>query len=328
MSTFGDKVYEFGGVPMGGQFATEPNSTLFLKASGSDGKDGKKPSNAVLTLARAHLLIPADKNGVVYLVSESNSAGSTTIRITEATQTWSKDGTHIVGVASGGMFGSRARISGTANAANVSPLLDWSADNGSMKNIHLFYGEADAGDLGAFQVSGERNYFYNCHFAGIGDALQDATGAYSLQVTGSENLFEKCIIGLDTVGRGSAVNSELRLPASSSATRNIFRDCIFLTYADVAGHQFVWADTNAIDRFILFDNCKFINSAIHSGGATMTEAMHLPAQMGGSVILNNCSLFGATEWEAGDTGEVLVVGPVGAAGSTGTDGSGVSIEPS
>ena len=328
MSTFGDKIYEFGGVPMAGKFQSEPNSTIWLKASGSDGKDGKSPKNAVKTLTRAHLLMPADKNGVVYLVSESNSAGSTTIRIDGATETWSKDGTHLIGVASGGMIGSRARISSTANAANVSPLMDWSADNSSMQNIHVFYGEADAGDLGAFQVSGERNYFYNCHFAGMGDALQDATGGYSLQVTGDENLFEKCVIGLDTVGRGSAVNSELRLPASSSARRNVFKDCIFLTYADVAGHQFVWADTNAIDRFIMFDNCTFINSAEHSGGAVMTEAMHLPVQLGGTMILKDCGLYGATEWEAGDTGEIQVVGAVGAAGSTGVDGSGVAVEPS
>ena len=323
MSTFGDKVYEFGGVPIGGQFSTEPNSTFFLKASGSDGKDGKKPSNAVLTLARAHLVMPADKNAVVYLVSESNSAGSTTIRITEATQTWSKDGTHIVGVASGGMFGSRARISGTANAANVTPLMDWTANNGSMKKIHLFYGEADAGDLGAFKVSGERNYFYNCHFAGIGHADQDATDAYSLSLTGDENMFERCVIGLDTIGRGTAENSEIQLVTGQTATRNVFKDCIILTNADAAGHQFIKSTGDlSLDRFLMFDNCNFINSGVNAGGATMTEAFDLSTTMGGTIILKDCGLFGCSEWDAGDGGDIQVVGASGIATT-----SGIGIEP-
>ncbi|KKL25162.1 hypothetical protein LCGC14_2408080 [marine sediment metagenome] len=323
MATFGDKIYEFGGVPIGGQFSTEPNSTFFLKASGSDGKDGKKPSNAVLTLARAHLVMPADKNAVVYLVSESNSAGSTTIRIEGATQTWSKDGTHIVGVSSGGMFGSRARISGTADTADVSPLMEWSADNGSMKNIHLFYGENDAGDLGAFQVSGERNYFYNCHFAGIGNATQDATDAYSLSLTGDENMFERCVIGLDTVGRGTASNSEIQLVTGQTATRNIFKDCIILTNADAAGHQFIKSTGDlSLDRFLMFDNCNFINSGVNAGGATMTEAFDLSTTMGGTIILKDCSLFGCTEWDAGDGGDIQIVGASGIATT-----SGIGLEP-
>lgn len=323
MSTFGDKIFELGGVPMGGKFQSEPNSTIWLKASGSAGADGKTPKKAVSTLARAHTLIPADKNGVVYLVSESNSASSTTIRITAATETWSKDGTHLIGVASGGMFGSRARISGTADTADVSPLMAWSADNSSMQNIHLFYGENDAGDLGAFQVSGERNYFYNCHFAGIGNATQDATDAYSLSLTGDENLFEKCIIGLDTIGRGTASNSEIQLVTGQTATRNIFKDCIILTFADSAGHQFIKSTGDlSLDRFLMFDNCNFINSGINAGGATMTEAFDLSTTMGGTIILKDCGLFGCTEWDAGDGGDIQIVGSSGIATT-----SGIGIEP-
>lgn len=323
MSTFGDKVYELGGVPMGGQFQSEPDSTIWLKASGSDGRNGRSPSRAVLTLGQAHTLIPADKNGVVYLVSESNSAGSTTIRIADATETWSKDGTHLIGVAGGQMIGSRARISNTAATADVSPLMAWSADNGSMKNIHIFYGEADAGDLGAFQVSGERNYFYNCHFAGIGNDTQDAADAYSLSLTGDENLFEKCVIGLDTIGRGTASNSELQLVASQTATRNIFKDCIFLTFADAAGHQFVKSTGDlSLDRFLMFDNCSFINSGVNAGGVEMTEAFDLSTTMGGTVIIKDCALYGAIEWDAGDGGDIEIVGSSGIAAT-----SGIGLEP-
>jgi len=318
MTMFGDQVYQYGGAPVNGLFTTGP--VHFIKPStGSNNNRGKQPDDAVATLAKGLSLTTADKNSLVYLVSEDNSASGTTARISLATFDWNKDGTKLIGVASGGMIGSRARISNTADATDVSPLMTWSASNGSMQNIHVFYGEADAGDLGCFSVTGDRNYFKNCHFAGIGDATQDAAGAYSLLVTGDENLFEDCVIGLDTIGRGSAANSELLM--SGTATRNIFRRCIFLTYADAATHQFLIIGTLGIDRWVLFDDCTFIN-AVDAGATGMTEAFDLATTIGGSVLLKDCALFGATEWEAGDTGEILIVGASGIAAT-----SGIGIEP-
>jgi hypothetical protein len=322
MTTFGDQVYQYGGAPVGGLFTPAGDEVYFVKPnSGNNQNQGKKPTDALATLQQAHTNINADKNGVVYLVSEDNSASGTTNRIAGATFTWSKDGTNIVGVASGGMIGSRARISNTADTTDVSPLMEWSASNGSMRNVHIFYGEADAGDLGAFLVSGERNYFKNCHFAGIGNATQDAAGAYSLSVSGDENLFEDCVIGIDTIGRGSAANSELLFPASGQATRNIFRRCIFLTFADAATHQFITTGASGLDRWALFQECLFINP-VDSTATAMTEAFDLSATQGGSIILQDCGLYGATEWDAGDTGNILIVGASGTAAT-----SGIAIEP-
>jgi hypothetical protein len=322
MTTFGDQVFQFGGSPVGGVFSHEKNEVYFVKpGSGNNQNQGRKPSDALATIAQAHTNLTADKNGVAYLLSEDNSASGTTSRISGSTFTWSKDGTKLVGVASGSIIGSRARIGNTADTTDVSPLMEWSANNASMQNIHIFYGEADAGDLGCFLVSGERNYFKNCHFAGIGNATQDAAGAYSLSVTGDENLFEDCVIGIDTIGRGSAANSELLFPASGAATRNIFRRCIFLTYADAATHQFIIAGTGSLDRWALFQECVFIN-AVDAGATAMTEAIDAAASLGGGLYFQDCGLYGATEWEAGDTGEILIVGASGTAAT-----SGIAIEP-
>lgn len=308
MSTFGDKVYELGGVPMGGKFQTEPNSTVFLKASGNDSSNGKAPERPVLTLDRAHTLLPADKNGVAYLVSESNSAGSTTIRITAATQTWSKDGTHLIGVASGGQIGSRARIGNTADAANVTPLLSWTADNSSMQNIHLFYGEADAGDLGAMDVTGERNYFYNNHIAGIGDTTQDVDGAYSIKVSGSENLFEKCTFGVDTVARNNSTNNNYVMELTG--VRNIFRDCLFLAHPTDAAAMFVEV-TGSGGRWNMFERCTFIANP-DIGGYTEPTAVFDHKATASSILLKDCTVLGVTDWATGTgAAQVYIDGDTG-----------------
>lgn len=328
MSSFGGQVRQFRGVPVGGVFTTEDENYFVKPGSGSNLNPGKRPEESLATLQQAHSLITADKNGVVYLISEDNSASGTTNRVEGATFTWSKDGTVIQGVSSGGMLGSRARISNTADTTDVSPLMSWSANNASMRNVHVFYGENDAGDLGAFEVTGERNYFYRCHFGGIGNATQDAAGAYSLRVTGDENLFEECVIGIDTVARGTAANSEILF--AGQATRNIFRNCLILTFAEAATHQFIIAGALALDRWVLFDNCTFINpaGAPSAGATTMTEAFDTNASLGGTILLKDCMLAGATEWEAGDTGNVLIVGGTPAAGTTGSGGTGIAVEPS
>ena len=318
MSTFGDQVFQYGGSPVNGPLTEGP--ALWVKpGSGSDGQRGDKPNRSLATISKAQSLMPADRNGVIYLVSEDNSASGTTNRIEGATFTFSNDGTRIQGIASGGMIGSRARISNTADTTDVSPLMTWSANNSSMSNVHVLYGEDDAGDLGCFNVTGERNYFYRCHFGGIGNATQDAAGAYSLRVSGDENLFEECVIGLDTVARGTAANSEILF--AGNATRNIFRNCVILTYAEANTHQFIIAGAASLDRWVLFENCTFINP-VDSAAVTMTEAIDATAPLGGTIMIRNCSLFGATEWEAGDIGELLIDGGTPAAATTG-----IAVEP-
>ena len=324
VTTYGGQLRQFGGVPVGGVFTTSPKNYFVKPGTGSDSNSGRRPDRALALLSQAQTLMPADEQSVVYLISEDNSASGTTNRIVGATFTWSKDGSIIQGVAAGNpIWGQRARISNTADTTDVTPLMTWSANNASMRNVHVMYSENDAGDLGCFNVTGDRNHFYQCHFAGIGNATQDATGAYSLRVSGDENYFEQCVIGLDTVGRGTAANSELLL--AGQATRNVFKDCIFITYADANTHQFLIAGQSAIDRFCLFDNCSFINSGVGAGVPTaMTEAFDITANIGGTIILKDCTLVGCTEWEAGDVGagQIVVMGAVGTAAT-----SGIAIEP-
>lgn len=309
------------GVPFG------PNSRPIFVAprTGSDGQRGDRPDRAVKTLAKALDLAVADRNDVVFMISEDNSASGTTDYQSSALD-WNKDGVHLIGVNAGGNVGQRSRIAQLSTATNVDNLLTVSANNCLVANIHVFHGVDDATSKVAASVTGDHNRFVNCHLAGIGHATMDTADNCSLSVAGGEeNLFENCTIGLDTIARGTAANSELRL--ESGATRNTFRNCIVPTYAEAAGHQFLIVPSAGLDRWTLFDNCSFINMPTGTAsGTTMTEAFDVTG--GGSpdglIILKNCTLVGATDWEASsESGKVWIDG---AAPTNNTSGLAVVVE--
>jgi len=320
MTMFGDKLYELGGVPVGGPI-TQGNVIHLKPSTGNDAYQGDSPEAAVKTWTRALALVDADKNSIVYVYSEDNSASGTT-DYQSATLTLNKDGVKWIGVNSGNLFSQRSRIAQLSTATGVGPLVTFSGSNCFMSNIHIFHGVDDStSGTAAVSVTGDRNHFYRCHFAGIGHATMDTGNNCSLSLTGDENLFEECVIGLDTIARGTASNSEIYFPASGDANRNVFKNCIIPTFAEAATHQFIVTGAGSLSRFQLFDNCLFIN-AVGATATTMTEAFDVSATQGGDIILKDCVLVGCTEWEAGDAGNVFCCGPVGDA-----DITGIAIEP-
>jgi hypothetical protein len=296
MTTFSDRVYQLGGVPVGGPVTQ--GKVFFVRPSGGrDAASGKSPAQALKTLTRALALCTANNNDIVYLIGEGNTSALCTDYQT-TTLDWNKDCVHLYGVNSGGMVSQRSRIAwlSTARSGSPIPLFTVSADNCHIEGIQVFSGVDDAELSFCTNITGERNTFKNCHFAGIGHDTNDAAGAYSLRLAAaSENLFEDCVIGLDTIARGTAANSEILF--TSQATRNIFRNCIITTFAEAATHQFITAAAGSLDRWVLFENCAFINQ-IQSTALAMTEALDLAATAGGMVLLRNCTIVGATDWEA------------------------------
>lgn len=331
MATFKDLQLWYGGVPTERKFGplppafyVRPFRTATGQASGlplaNDSNSGLRPDKALKTLSAALAKCTDHAGQVVYVISGGTSAGNTTDDIS-STLTISNNGIAVVGVASGSTISSRARLNQLSTATGVAPMVEVSGSNNYFEGLQFFQGVADATSIGDVLVSGDRNKFVGCHFAGIGHATMDVAGAYSLSVTGEENEFENCVIGLDTVGRGSNANSELRF--DSGATRNRFKNCLFLTYADANTHQFLITTADGMDRFNYFENCIFTN-AVDSAATAMTEAFDLAATTspGGGIVLKDCTLVGATEWDAGDNGNLWIDGGPPAAAT-----SGIAVEP-
>ena len=272
-------------------------------ANGSDSNDGRSPQRAFDTLAKAHSAMTAGQGDVVYLYSTGQSSG--TARVTSAL-TWSKDNTHIVGVCAPTFISQRARIAPNASGATVfTPFMTISADGFSMRNVQLYVGFATGGASVGVSVTGDRNYFENVHFAGMGDQdSADHNDSASLYLNGGgENLFRHCTIGIDTVAHDSTGGELL---VDSGARRNMFEDCTFLTWADATAHLMVKIAAAGIHRFMIFDRCKFIS--FWTSQANQLDSCFSIGGTGFYVLCKDCTMVGIDDFDDGDTGVVLVDG--------------------
>ncbi len=327
-TNFKDLIHHLNGVPIAplGMFA---GRHIFVDpVSGLDGagQDGTY-IHPVKTLARALALATANQNDVVWFVGRGNAASLCTDYQSTALD-WNKDGVHLVGVNAGGILSQRARIAQLSTVKTLENLFTVSADNCFIANIQVFQGVALSTAVApeSVIVSGQRNHFYNCHFAGNGDTAgsMDLANTRSLSLNGGdENLFTHCTIGLDTV---SCATMDSQVNFRNGATRNIFEDCLFLTMAGASGHTFLnLSVSGCIDRFVHLKNCTFVNP-IHSTATSMTEAVDTHASQGGSILIDNTTLYGvgAAGWDAGSLGTVLNATPV--AGSNGDGGFGDPVD--
>jgi len=255
--------------------------------AGSDTANaGKRQNDALATVSAAEDKCVSGNHDVV-IVAPTGGSGRTA---DTAAIVWDKRFTHLVGSAAPAAINPRAGIS--FGSAVVSPCLTISNNGCIFKNLTL----GQFNDVNVLvTLTGNENYFGNVHFAGIGNATtgDDAAGRCIAMSGAEENLFENCTIGIDTIAR-STTNTSLEL--ASASTRNIFRGCRFPIYADNAGALFVKAASAAdVDRFALFQDCMFHNAA-YSGATTMTTGFSIHAAVGGSIILDGCSILGATDW--------------------------------
>jgi len=293
------------GIPRG------PLSQVFLvdPVNGSDSNHGKSINAPLASVAAAYALCTADQHDVVvFIAGDTSSAPSAAI-------TWAKDHTHLVGW-SGDLpgMGQRCRIVNSA-ANDLAVLFTLSGNGCIVKNIQFFDGKDSAADGACVLVSGSRNYFKNVFFAGMGDATAGApatrAGSYSLSVSGSENYFETCTIGLDTVIR-SAANSELIV----TGVRNRFVGCDFRCNSVTAGKFLVKIDNSGGDlRDTIFKDCVFFCYS-ENWAAGINNAFDMPA--GGSthwVILKDCSLVGTSVTWADTVTHILTADPAPNAGA-------------
>lgn len=299
------------------RFLSGVGTSYFLDpTNGSDSNDGKTPAKAFATLPYAYSQLTANKNDVLFYIANNTS-------ITLSAQLdWAKDYTHFVGICAPVGAGKRARIFQLSTATGID-LLKVSGNGCIWKNIYAFHGVADATSKICMTVTGERNYFQNCHFAGIGNVTMSVAGAASLKLTGSENVFNNCQIGLDTISR-DADPSEILL--DGGASRNVFEDCLIYGYASAAGYaSVILADATAIDRYLWFKNCLFLTESTNKT-ITQTEVFTIPAGIAqGKIILQNCMAVtdgGAATWDSNTRGIIwnnAVAAAASAAGGIGTN---------
>ncbi len=288
MTTFGDMLMQFGGVPVGAMpkvMLAGGNWYFCDPTNGSDAADGLTPVTAKATLSAAYNLTRNNRNdGVIFV-------GGATAWNPSAAFTWSNSYTHLLG-ATNGLFGmgQRARIVNTA-ANDLSVLFTLSGAGCLFSDIQFFDGKDSAADGACVLLSGSRNHLINCFVAGMGDATASGpatrSGSYGLTVSGSENQLSFCHVGIDTIAR-TAANSELIV----SGARNTFYRTRLECQSETAGKFLVKIDNSGGDmRWTEFWDCSFYDYTVN-WATGITNAFSMPS--GGAthdVILRGDNYF-------------------------------------
>jgi len=251
------------GIPRG------PHSHVYLVDAqhGSDSNNGLSFERPLLTLAAAEDLCVTNHNDVVAIIG-----GPTQLNLT-ANLAWDKSYTHLVGL-TGDLpgVGQRARITSAADAAIVE-MLTLSGNGCIFKNLNIQNECSANADSGAMSITGMRNYLKNCFISGMLHATPALrAAAYSLTVSGPENFFDDCAIGVSTIVRGAA-NAELIL-TGSNCKRNHFRKCQFLSQSVTAGKVLVRIAAATQIWQMTFEDCTWWNLDLTGGGADGASIDH------------------------------------------------------
>lgn len=304
---------------------TTGNIIYCYPASAFLGTQTGSASAPYTTLTAAYAAGRSGYNDVIVLVGNGAASGSARL---SAAFTWSKSALHLVGVDSGVNISNRARIAPTAAVTAFANFFTVSGSGCRFANIQWFHG-FDTGTTSQIcvTVTGSRNLFTDCHIAGMGDAASaQNTGSRNLKIgsAGSgENGFVHCTIGIDTVAR-TVANASVEF--AGATPRNYFEQCVFPIWATNNGVLGILGTGNGcVDRYQLFKSCAFINSIKSGAGTGMTAlGSFTTAAPGGLVLLDQCTVVGATKW--GDTNFLAnsyIEGQTGAAAS-----SGLAVNPS
>lgn len=286
-------------------FPSQGNQWFVAPYTGSDtNNSGQSPNSPLKTLARALALATANQNDTIYLLAQSNTAARTT-DYQAATLTWNKDAVHLVGVNCGPAIGQRSRISNLSTAAALAPMVNVTANNCLFQNLEMFQGTPGSGTTSiCLQVTGQRNHFLNCQIAGMGDltAVADVSGSRSLKLSGSENLFERCTIGLTTAIRAT-MTTECEI---SAGARNMFLDCDFETYTSLSTFKMISVATGC-DRYVKLYNCRHV--AIQNiTSATAPTGLIGITTMNGQVMVKDNYLYGFANYVTADNAYVQMLG--------------------
>lgn len=263
--------------------------------NGSDSNPGTKWDAPLKTVEAAYALCTTLMNDTVLLV------GNGTSNTAAAAITWAKDFTHLIGLNSGGPE-PRSRIKSAAALATT-PFVTWSGDGCIVKNISFWHETSNAAGLVNVSVTGGRNSFENCQFAG-GVGANNASGARSLKIGGADasgNAFKNCWIGLDTI---QAVTGNVPLEFHTGAMHTVFEDCTFAhSAAATTNVHVILSAAAASGRLNQFKRCLFVNEVPSVAQAEVFSLSHALAESS-RIFMLDCWMYGVGKWDSNNRGIV------------------------
>ena len=235
-----------------------------------------------------------------------------------ATLAWSKNNTHLIGLAGALNVGS-ATIS-VANVAattgSFSPLVNVTGSGCIFQNISAISGIAQASTQVCWAEAGGKNTYIGCDFNQVGHLTAAAqAGNRALTVASVSNSFQDCIIGGDAVLRATGTNYTAEFLAGAGSS--VFRGCTFAMYSSATADAHINAATTTLTGYILLDGCQLVQDIENTSAVSLAAAIIANASAGGAFLLTPSTIsLGATA--IATTGPVYFVGvnPGGANSAT------------
>lgn len=278
-STAGANVSTQFGMPLYGiQGSLLPFGGNYFWVDGTNGSDGNTggPQDPFKTLTQAQNACLAGNNDVVFFKGTFSPT---------ATFVWSKNNTHLIGLAQG--FYSTALISVASTAATsgaFSPLVNVTATGCIFQNIAALSGIAQAAAQVCWAEAGGQNTYVNCNFSQVGNATAAAqAGNRALTMASANNTFQNCIIGGDAIVRATGTNFTAEMLAGAGSS--IFQGCTFAMWSSVAASAQINAATATCAGYMVFDDCKFINDMGNAGATASTLPLTISATAGAVFLM-------------------------------------------
>lgn len=242
------------------------------------------PKGTLFTdFATAYAAMTTGRNDVLNISPDSHSQA--------ATNTIANSNLIFFGEHAGARLNHRSRI---GHSANFSPMFTISGSANEFHNLYWMHGRGSATNLQCLAISGDRNGFINCHIGGPMNATESAEATYKLiNITGQENYFSKCVIGIDTITRSAA---NCMIETGSGSARNVFEDCVILS-ASSATSPFMLSIAAGADRYSIFRRCSFINFSANWSNPLL-YAVTKETTTDSFLIFEDCWLYGISDWIA------------------------------
>jgi hypothetical protein len=263
--------------------------------NGSDGNTGG-PQDPFKTLSQAQTACLAGNNDVVYFTGTFSPA---------ATFVWSKNNTHLVGLAINPFATPLISVASVAATSGAfSPLVNVTATGCIFQNFSVLSGINQAATQVAWAEAGGSNTYIDVNINQIGHATAGAqAGNRALTLASANNFFQNCVIGNDAIVRATGTNSNVTILAGTGTT--IFRQCLFPMWSSVAANTFIVAATATLTGNVILDQCILTNNIQGAGYVANTQAFSISATAGGILLLTPSTVVaGATILNTGGTGPV------------------------
>jgi hypothetical protein len=272
--------------------------------NGSDGNNGKSPSEAFKTLSAAYAAVTDNNNDVIYIDGDSTVVETAMI-------TWAKNRVHVIGVGGNLRYGQGAKVSltATAGATNIATLKVTGVRN-SFTNIKWINNSTVDEGLYCVAEGGEYTSYTNCEFYKSTDL--DQTTAAEVVLNGDSTQFFNCNFGsLADAQTGTTIRPNIKLAKGTVGAGLVSRDvlfenCMFWKKSSHTTSAFI-SSTSATDveRTLTLRNCLFINAKLST--AVPAQAIATTTLTDGYIVADNCSAVNCTKVST-STG-VIVIGP-------------------